>query len=677
MKKHILGYKDNSPYNKEPYIDIPSNRITMKGVSQHLIAIPDNDPPIVMKPNQEYLFPNSKKVREVKLQMGGTSIMNGLAGESTVPASPFINLKPFINKYKKKTFKSGGTYQPMIDYLNSLPVELQSSFVQDFESLKDDEKEEVVEYMKGGYYQLGGLSNAELEDKETLITPDGELSKIQGKTHAQGGEKVNLPSGTRIYSEYLKVDPEIASQVLGKKTGKKYSYAELSKKFPTKPYLEVIQEDADDYKVEGAKIKLANNLAKLDTLFYAQEAGKQQQSENRFQLGGTQRPWQVQTENDSWTPVYGKSKYGIPTPESPWTFFEVEQDYIPQVPTDLQLVMPPRNEKSVIPVRSKQPYRKPKPKSNQSDVTSTPAQVDKPEWKPFPVTNPLATTLPQSLSSIGTSINPVQDINQEVTQDAADYIMEQSDSKSYPGSTRDRWKFGISNELAGTVADIGLAMSDKLRVKEPTLYDRRKTPLFTRFVDFDDKEVQRMYNKNIQQIQQSNMPEQVKQAQIAELTSNYRDYQAKVDYGNLQRYEGKRERDTEKLQQYMDQNIDIKVADMENYNQRKARVDELRDAFMAQRKSRVVNALKSYANYADEVRYKNQLLDNYELNPITGNIEFKEKGQSDLKSNLLNQYQQRANNKISLPNGATLTMLSEDTGVVTDANGKVEILKIK
>ena len=36
-----MGYKDNSPYNNLPYIDINSNLLTMEGVSKPIKAIAD------------------------------------------------------------------------------------------------------------------------------------------------------------------------------------------------------------------------------------------------------------------------------------------------------------------------------------------------------------------------------------------------------------------------------------------------------------------------------------------------------------------------------------------------------------------------------------------------------------------------------------------------------------
>jgi len=533
------------------------------------------------------------------------------------------------------------------------------------------------------------MSNAEVERNESAII-DNELVKFGGQPHSNGGTPVRLPNGTKIYSEFLTAPKSLVKQITGKDTNKKYSYSDLAQLYKTKPYLETIEEDADQYQVEGAKIKLANNLAKLDTIFYAQEQEKKQDAQEQFKMGGLKKYQAagLHIENgrfnmspQDWvtyqltgafpnTPMdaqQGDYQYDYPvihTEPSPTVTTGV---VLPRPRTlDLSRIQqtpiidetPVQQTQATNPVNRVQQVPRRKSVSNRTQSV-TPVAVPvvpestTPKWTPFPNFD----TLPQRTPSVA-PLAPV--INQEVTQDAADYIMEQSDSKSYKGSPKERNPFGISNELAGTVADIGLALSDKLTVREPTLYNRQKTPIFTRFVDFDDQDVARTYSLRTQQIQNSNMPEQVKQAQLASLNSEYQDYQAKVDFANLQRYEQKREIDTEKLQNYMDRNIDIKVADMENYNQRKARVDELRDAFTAQRKSRVVNALKSYANYVDTINYSNQMIPNYSVNPITGKILYRPNEQSDLNANILSQYQQRSQPKIDLGMGAT----AQQIGVV-------------
>lgn len=514
--------------------------------------------------------------------------------------------------------------------------------------------------------------NAELENSETLIKPGGILAQVKGKTHKQGGESMYLPNGTRIYSEYSTVPQEIVEQVLGKKTKGKMSYADLSKKFPTKPYMEILQDDkSDEYEKNGAQLKLMNNLSKLDTIFYAQEAEKQKETKEKYQQGG-----QI-----DWTT-------GVPymTTEQQYQFPEIHQEPYPTVTTGVRLpLMKPKldltydmqlpqvdivaNRQQSLPakVRSKQSTSKSKPVSNSGDSDSALLEIPLP-FGQLPTAD-LSTRQVASIQAPETSPALQSNI-------AEDVVMSQDD-KDYPKRSKDN-KFGISSKLAGTIADIGLALSDKLRVSEPTLYDRKKYPLFTRFVEFDDKEVQRMYDKGIQQIQNSNLPEAQKQAQITELLSKYQDYQGKIDYNNLQRYEAKREGDTNKLQQYLDQNIDIKVADTQDYRERKARVEDLKNQFLAQRKSRVVNSLKAYADYADKINMANQLYtDNYTINPISGKINYKPNQKSNLTDDLLEQYSRNAQNKVNLGNGLTGVRVGNKL-IVTNADGtKFEAVNIE
>lgn len=655
--KSLLGYRHDSPFKDEPYIDIQSNNIDMSQTDRDLILIPNKGKPVIAKAGSGgYLFPNSTQVREIPLYQAG--------GVSMKPVSPFMDLKMFKNRYKLEqlpTYQEGGILD---NYIRTLPEEQQNLFMGEFQSLEPDVQQEVL-FMLGGKYQMGGT--AEVEGDETAVLPDSELVEFKGKKHKDGGIKVDLPNGTRIYSEYSTAPAEIVEQVLGKKTKGKMSYADLSKKFPTKPYMEILSDEkSDEYERNGAQLKLMNNLSKLDTIFYAQEAEKKS-SGDKFQMGGEVQP-QVPP-----TPL----TYYIPPIKG-----QGEQEFLLQMP-DIQNPIAPNYEfditnkrkQNISQVRSKQSNKRTKPVLDLTGADSDLLEIPLP-FGQLPMADNQVVS--QGIQAPETAPTLNQGDSQDYSFDE-NSLQVSEDDKDFPLRSKEN-RFGISSKLAGTIADIGLALSDKLRVSEPTLYDRRKYPLFTRFVDFDDKEVQRMYDKGIQQIQNSNLPEAQKQAQISELLSKYQDYQGKVDYNNLQRYENKREGDTNKLQQYLDQNIDIKVADTQDYKERKSRVEDLKNQFLAQRKSRIINSLKAYANYADTISRANELYtDNYLISPITGKISYRPTEQSKLSDteSLVAQYRQNANNKVSLPNGATLTMLNESTGIVTDSNGKTEVVKLK
>jgi hypothetical protein len=54
------------------------------------------------------------------------------------------------------------------------------------------------------FFATGGSVPIEVEGKEVVETPGGQLTKIQGPSHAQGGVDINVPEGTDIYSTRLK-----------------------------------------------------------------------------------------------------------------------------------------------------------------------------------------------------------------------------------------------------------------------------------------------------------------------------------------------------------------------------------------------------------------------------------------------------------------------------------------
>jgi len=687
-----MGFKDSSPYKNRKKLKIKSDSITMKGVSQPLIGVSDKGESKIMLPDQDYNFNNADYVMEYPL-----------------------------NKLKK------GGYLPLLqNYLPTIPEDQQDKLLDTLDALPEQEKYDYIEtMMNGGCYKCGGKmqsggqtptypelgrGNVEVEDQETAKLPDGKLVKFEGDTHEQGGIQTELPGGTVIFSDHIKAPKEITELVLGKKTNKKYSYADLSKKFPTQKSMNILKNpDSDEYQINTAEITLNKNQAMLDTIFSAQEMEKQMKGNNKkFQAGGFINP-RAYRPNSPYNPEFKKS------PEIDWSFLtgvntspnisgqgeDYYNDYpavhtepsptvttgvvlprpltladtsVPQfeVPTDLQLVMPERNKKTAVLPNTKRGI-KPKPKS------VSPIQVPEDDFKgttllpfdPLPQRNP-------SLQSIGSGNSSNSGSSERDNTNLNPF--ESQDTEDYPGfvKSRGKSKFGINPKLAGTIMDIGLAMSDNLNVESPILFNNKTYPIFNRFVKFDSKEPGRNLALSVQQIQNSNMPEQVKQAQIAQLTAQANEQQSQVDFGNQQRYEQKQERDTNKLQQYMDRNTMVGNQDLENYLQRKGRVESLKNEFKARRKSNIVNSIRGYADYADTLNLQNQIYaDNYKVNPITGRVDFTGATQDPLKQQelLMAQYQSNAQNQISLPNGATMTVLGNGNAVVVDADGKVQIVK--
>lgn len=565
-------------------------------------------------------------------------------------------------------------------------------------------------------YQDGGSVNrqiVEVEDNETVKQPNGELYQFNGATHAQGGIDAALEPGSKIFSEYLKARPEVIKAVTGRDTKQKMSYADLSKKFDTTKWSKILQNpDSDKFELETASLKMAGNNAMLETIFSAQELDKQKDNKNKYQNGGKvlasdsdkiffdpiTKTWVGRRDDGSFFPkdktidftkqnqnpfdqsLYGSENQLNQSNTSPWN---VQVNAVPG-----EFIIPPKNPGDLNPEGSNQTLDIVEPQRNNKVSPVTPVKTQSTTGNKPIVTKREVTTDEVPILSKIANFNQLdtKELPDQVTSenagsapDISDYISDTT-SQYQDNSINSTNKFGISPKLIGTLLDIGLAASDKLTVQNPQFRDLRKYPIFSRFVDFEDKEVSRNYALNIQQIQNSNLPEQVKQSRIADLNAQLQDYQAKIDYSNVQRYEQKIGQDTEKLQSYINANIDQNYQDIERYNAQKARVDYLRDQFKAQKKSRIVNSIRSYMDYVDDTNMKNQIYaDNYKVNPYTGKVQFTGQKTDPLKSTeqQLNQYAQNSKNQVSLPNGASLTMLNESTGIVTDSTGKTEIVKLK
>lgn len=113
--------------------------------------------------------------------------------------------------------------------------------------------------------QIGGMGepNVEVEGKEHIKLPNGFSQEIKGKSHAEGGIPLNLPQGSKIFSEKLK-DPET-----------KKSYADLAKKYETKKYIDLLnKKTADPIQKATAQMMIQKNNQKLEELFALQEQNK-------------------------------------------------------------------------------------------------------------------------------------------------------------------------------------------------------------------------------------------------------------------------------------------------------------------------------------------------------------------------------------------------------------------
>ena len=234
--------------------------------------------------------------------------------------------------------------------------------------------------------QIGGMGepNVEVEGKEHIQLPNGFSQEIQGKKHSEGGIPINLPQGTKIFSEKLKVpvsflkeaialDPE--NQMLKSlklpKTGK-VSYADLAKKFETKKYVDLLNsKDADAIQMTTAQLMIQQNNAKLEELFGLQEQNKlsgvhgpqvQQNAQQEQQEQEAQEAQQAQMQGEQMEQPM--MKYG--------------GYYLPKAVDGKEVTLP--NGKTVTAVKVKEPGKEYKPVPNmpgyfyRTTTTTTPGK---------------------------------------------------------------------------------------------------------------------------------------------------------------------------------------------------------------------------------------------------------------------------------------------------------------
>lgn len=124
---------------------------------------------------------------------------------------------------------------------------------------------------------MPAMANIVAEGGEFLQLPDGETDAISGDSHSDpsGGVYMNLPIGSKIYSDKLKVEREFASDLLGRKVKKKFSVADIAKKYNTKHEDGILKDStADPISKRSANIMKTFKQTQLNRIFDYQESLK-------------------------------------------------------------------------------------------------------------------------------------------------------------------------------------------------------------------------------------------------------------------------------------------------------------------------------------------------------------------------------------------------------------------
>lgn len=181
-----------------------------------------------------------------------------------------------------KFAQNAGKYGSIADQMGSV---LQPMFNQQYGNNQGYKMGGQMQYAMGGeiQYANGGTGeiNAEVEDNENAIGPNGEFTQFSGPTHAEGGIETDMAPGTMIFSDKLKMP------------GSKKSFADLNKLYDTNKEDDVLSSEKSNNTLKLTAMlmrdaKLKQSLA----LFQEQEQFKQDKVAAYAKRMGVQIPSQ-------------------------------------------------------------------------------------------------------------------------------------------------------------------------------------------------------------------------------------------------------------------------------------------------------------------------------------------------------------------------------------------------
>lgn len=149
-----MGYASYSPFKNNRENVILSNKITMRSTHTPLMAYPNGDMPTMMFPGHEYVFPNSTKVTERRMQYGG----------ATQPSAD-PNPNPIMGKE-----------QELLSYhLSKLNRPDQKKFLGIYRDMAISEKEQVLERI--------------IQDFQGTTSPNFDMADVNPMETARKGKR--------------------------------------------------------------------------------------------------------------------------------------------------------------------------------------------------------------------------------------------------------------------------------------------------------------------------------------------------------------------------------------------------------------------------------------------------------------------------------------------------------
>lgn len=137
-------------------------------------------------------------------------------------------------------------------------------------------------------------ANVEVEKGEVVLSSDPSTNQkitasVGGKKHSEGGTPENLPSGTAVYSDTLKLTDPTLLKILGFNGSKPKTFAQIAKKWDTakliekkdNPLNDKITQTGIERSLENANFKLSLTFALQQ--FHHKKKGKQTEHSKHFE----------------------------------------------------------------------------------------------------------------------------------------------------------------------------------------------------------------------------------------------------------------------------------------------------------------------------------------------------------------------------------------------------------
>lgn len=536
------------------------------------------------------------------------------------------------------------------------------------------------------------IANVEIERDETVMLPTGDVYQIKGKKHSQGGEHVFLPDGSKVFSEYLKLPADIASKLTGRKEKSK-SPAQLSKRFPTHRYKEIMENKTgkwDRLAVETAEMMFNKNIAHQNSIFETQEDFKDSKQTDIFKFGGLYQdggryPYSlnpsVNQEDDLVTFDFGDLNTGLQHSSANPDLFGQQTQYNPAHETWFKYYYGDNLSAKTFQQKHNQAF---KDFTGQEYIYDDHSQFDS-KYGNVTAHAPLFSTtmmgkkegtitlddylknpdigkeygvdLSQAFNKKSTPFyevdilkeplkrEPVEDINYLKTKplqqisSTLNLELPPLPENQVPITKVTQSKQLTPEDMLYGVQQGMLLTSLATLEKENPYYSRTELkPIYKRFDPVNNLAQERAFNLVRENIENSNLPEQVKQAQMQSVYAKMLDSTGQVD---LQNYQGKLQTDNENrqiLQSALNQNIQNRELANRQYVMDKARVDEL---YNRQKMAYANNMLDLWRDRIEEKRnvgLLNQISRNYKI--VNGQVVFDPGQGTNIDPNLIrNSYQ--------------------------------------